>query len=302
MTYTITASNAGPGGTTGRRWPTPSRPRSPAPGPAPAPAAAPARRPARAISTTGQPAGRRPVTYTATCTISAGDPAPSSTRRPSRRRRRPDPTPGNNSATDTDTLPKIFFDGFETGDTSLWSFRQPAGLAVALILPVQNRGEPGLLLRLRPAAGDRGPRAVDRIAATLDAQGRLVFAIEARPASPSAALELRLVAADGEAVRKGSWQEVAQRSQDVRLEWRSTTPGGNNGTLSLALEGRSALWLDGLTGFTGRPATLFLLAPERKPGGRRSPERPQDRFPWSFAPFPVRERGVLLFRVSFLAI
>ena len=55
-----------------RRWPTPSRPSSPAPGPASAPAAAPARRPARATSTTrvNLPAGGS-VTYTASCTISA---------------------------------------------------------------------------------------------------------------------------------------------------------------------------------------------------------------------------------------
>jgi len=93
----------------------------------------------------------------------------------------------------------------------------------------------------------------------------MVFAIEARRSGPSAALELRLVAADGNAVRKGSWQEVAQQVQDLRIEWRPTTTGGNNGSLTLALEGRSALWLDGLTGFTGRPANLLLLGPERKP-------------------------------------
>ena len=99
----------------------------------------------------------------------------------------------------------------------------------------------------------------------------LVFAIEARRSDPAAALELRLVVADGDAVRKGSWQEAAQRLQEVRIEWRSTTPGGNNGTLALSLGGRSALWLDGLTSFTGRPATLLILHPERKSEADQQP-------------------------------
>ena len=177
-----------------------------------------------------------------------------------------DPTPGNNSATDIDTLPKIFLDGFETGDTSLWSFRQPAGLSVALVLPVQSQASLSFSydFGLLQAIPNLAPSI---IAGTLDAQGRTVFTVEARRNGPSEALELRLVAAGG----KGSWQEVAQRLQDVRIEWRATTPGGNNGTLTLALEGRSALWLDGLTGFTGRPATLLILHPERKPEADQQP-------------------------------
>jgi uncharacterized repeat protein (TIGR01451 family) len=221
-------------------------------------------------ATVNLPAGGS-VTYTVSCTISAGDTGTiANTATVAAGAGVTDPAPGNNSATDTDTLPKIFLDGFETGDTSLWSFREPAGLAVALILPVQNPASLGFsydfgqlqaIATLEPSI----------IAATLDAQGRTVFAIEARRNGPSAALELRLVVTDGEAVRKGSWQEVAQRLQEVRLEWRSTTPGGNNGTLSLALEGRSALWLDGLTGFTGQPATLLILHPERKPEADQQP-------------------------------
>ena len=205
------------------------------------------------------------VTYTVSCTISAGDTGTIvNTATVAAGAGVTDPAPGNNSATDTDTLPKIFFDGFETGDTSLWSFRQPAGLAVVLILPVQNPASLGFSydFGLLQAIATLEPSI---IAATLDTQGRIVFAIEARRSDPTAALELRLVVADGDAVRKGSWQEAAQRLQEVRIEWRSTTPGGNNGTLSLALEGRSALFVDGLTGFTGRPATLLLLGPERKP-------------------------------------
>ena len=52
VTYTITASNAGPTRRPAAPSPTPSRPSSPAPGPAWAPAAAPARPPAPATSTT----------------------------------------------------------------------------------------------------------------------------------------------------------------------------------------------------------------------------------------------------------
>ncbi|HTG32602.1 MAG TPA: carboxypeptidase regulatory-like domain-containing protein [Thermoanaerobaculia bacterium] len=216
--------------------------------------------------TVNLPAGGS-VTYTVSCTISAGDTGTIvNTATVAAGAGVTDPTPGNNSATDIDTLPKIFLDGFETGDTSLWSFRQPAGLSVALVLPVQNQaslsfsydfGQLQAIPNLAPSI----------IAGTLDAQGRTVFTVEARRNGPSAALELRLVAADG----KGSWQEVAQQLQDVRIEWRATTPGGNNGTLSLALEGRSALWLDGLTGFTGRPATLLILHPERKPEADQQP-------------------------------
>jgi len=210
-------------------------------------------------NTVNLPAGGS-VTYTVSCTISAGDTGTIvNTATVAAGASVTDPTPGNNSATDTDTLPKIFFDGFETGDTSLWSFRQPAGLSVAVVLPVQNPASLSFSydFGLLQAIPNLAPSI---IAGTLDAQGRTVFAVEARRNGPSAALELRLVAAGG----KGSWQEVAQRLQDVRIEWRATTPGGNNGTLTLSLEGRSALWLDGLTGFTGRPATLLVLHPERK--------------------------------------
>jgi uncharacterized repeat protein (TIGR01451 family) len=214
--------------------------------------------------TVNLPAGSS-VTFTASCTISSGDTGTIvNTAVVATGAGVTDPAPGNNSFTDIDTLPKIFLDGFETGDTSRWSFRQPAGLSVVQVLPVQNQASLGFSydFGLLQAIATLAPST---IAVTLDTQGRTVFAIEARRSGPSAALELRLVAADGETLRKGAWQEVAQRPQDLRLEWRSTTSGGNNGTLSLSLEGRSALWLDGLTGFTGRPATFLLLHPERKP-------------------------------------
>ncbi len=77
------------------------------PGPASAPAAAPARRRARATSTTRSTCRAAAAsTYTASCTISAS--ATGIAEQHGDGRRAPagvtDPTPGNNSATDTDTL------------------------------------------------------------------------------------------------------------------------------------------------------------------------------------------------------
>ena len=172
-----------------------------------------------------------------------------------------DPASGNNSATDIDTLPKIFLDGFETGDTSLWSFRQPAGLSVALVLPVQSQASLGFSydFGLLQAIPNLAPSI---IAGTLDAQGRTVFTVEARRNGPSAALELRLVAADG----KGSWQEVAQRLQESGSSGGPPPTGATTGP-SPRPRRASALWLDGLTGFTGRPATLLILQPGAEAGG-----------------------------------
>jgi uncharacterized repeat protein (TIGR01451 family) len=124
VTYTIVASNAGPNGVTGATvtdaFPTACTTvsyTSVAAGGATGNTAGPA---AGNISdTVDLPAGSS-VTYTATCTISA---AATNTlaNTATVASAVTDPAPGNNSATDTDTLPTIFKDGFETGDTSRWS-------------------------------------------------------------------------------------------------------------------------------------------------------------------------------------
>jgi uncharacterized repeat protein (TIGR01451 family) len=211
--------------------------------------------------TVNLPAGGS-VTYTAGCTVAASATGSfSNTATVAAPAGVADPTPGNNSATDVDSLPVIFTSGFETGDLSEWSARQPAGLVQWGTQALREDGRArfaynlaGLTIYevLRPAA----------LAVVVDGAGRPLFAVEARRVEPRSPLELRLVAVAGPKLRASAWRPVAGRRQELLLEWRTATAAAGGGTLALHIDGRLALSLDGLAPASNRPAALELWRPD----------------------------------------
>jgi len=153
-----------------------------------------------------------------------------------------DPVPGNNTATDSDALPVLFRDGFETGDTSEWEAQEPAGLVRSGTAKVTSGSRATLSYDFSALPATFAP---GRVVEALDRDGHGLFAVETRRTAPDAPLEVRLVALTGEG-QASDWQAVAERRQELRLGWRAGAPGGGGGSVELAIEGRAALWLEGI--------------------------------------------------------
>ena len=201
------------------------------------------------------------VTYTVSCTISANATGTiTNTATVATGPGVTDPSPGNNSATDVDTLPTIFADGFESGDTSRWSNQVPGGFVVTQEVELSGSAiEFAYDLSRLPANVAFGPAA---IAEVVDELGGVAFAVEARRSDATAALELRLVAADGSGLRRTAWLAVAESTQALLLDWQENPPGGPEGRVSLGLDGRSTFSLDGFARASTPPSLFRLLLPE----------------------------------------
>ncbi|MEO8196261.1 MAG: DUF11 domain-containing protein [Thermoanaerobaculia bacterium] len=204
------------------------------------------------------------ATYTATCTISlAATGTLVNTATATVGGGISDPAPGNNSATDTDTLLSltIFVDGFESGSTGQWSASVPMTFEVYRTLAVGASASESIFVydfaALRPGEALL-PAA---IAFATDATGKPLLAILVRRSVPDATLEwtLELMGAG-----QSSWVPVSEALQQVRIEWSAADPG-HAGHVAVALDGRLALWVEGFPPAAAPNATL-LLRP-RSPAG-----------------------------------
>jgi|CXWL01.1.fsa_nt_gi uncharacterized repeat protein (TIGR01451 family) len=194
------------------------------------------------------------VMYTASCTLSAGATSPLvNTATIAAGASVVDPSLGDNSATDMDTVGNLVFaDGFESGDPSHWS--GSAGLSFAT--SVAARLPAGALstrfdfnLAALPATSAFGPST---IATMTDAEGRQVLWLAVRRRTGGAPLELALAAVD----RSSGWTAVAESRQRLLLAWAVTD--GRVDTLSLMLGGRLGLWLYGFLP-TDPPTTVRVM-------------------------------------------
>jgi uncharacterized repeat protein (TIGR01451 family) len=196
------------------------------------------------------------VTYTATCNVVGTAPGSVSTTATISSSAVADPTPGNNSATDTDTIASvsILVDGFELANLSLWSNSLPAfSFAAAYIGATETSVDLAFDFSAAGAAVNlAGPTS---LVVAVDAAGRAVFAIEGRRIAPDAPLEVRLLAPGLD--KRSAWVQIADGRQLVSLAWRPVPSFGEKGWVSLALDGRLALWLDGVA--AEAPARLYLL-------------------------------------------
>ena len=184
------------------------------------------------------------ATYTATCTISlAATGTLVNTATATVGGGVSDPAPGNNSATDTDTLLSltIFVDGFESGGTGQWSATVPLTFEVYRTLAV-GPGSRDTEFTYDFAAVPSGKAlAPTAIAFATDAAGRPLTTILVRRTDPAATLEWTLEVSGG---GRSNWAPVSELAQQVRLEWSGTDPG-HPGHVAASLDGRLALWVDG---------------------------------------------------------
>ena len=176
-----------------------------------------------------------------------------------------DQAPGNDSAVDIDALPIVFVDGFETGNASRWSQQQPAALVPFASLAAEKEIAFGYDFA---SLQDEEALPPCPIAVAMDGAGKTVFAVETQRVDAAAPLELRLVGFDtkGDA-HISAWQPVAERLQHVHLEWRISTNGDQGTTIALALDGRLALWLDGFSAPSEQPVSVTLFGPDPRRGG-----------------------------------
>ncbi|MEO8196260.1 MAG: Calx-beta domain-containing protein [Thermoanaerobaculia bacterium] len=166
-----------------------------------------------------------------------------------------DPNTANNSATDTDTISNvIFIDGFETGDTSLWSVSVPLTFeAYATVDVAAGDSEAGFGYDF--AAVQSGEvLAPASIAFVTDGAGKPLFLIAARRTDANGSLELTLEVVGG---GRSSWVAVGEVGQQVRIEW-SVADQNNLGHVAVSLDGRLALWVEGYAG-SATPAGVKLL-------------------------------------------
>jgi len=199
------------------------------------------------------------ATYTATCTLSlAATGTLVNTATATVGGGVADPAPGNNSATDTDTLLSltIFVDGFESGGTGQWSASVPLTFEVYQTLPVAPGGSgPNFAYDFGSFPPDE-PLAPSPIAWATDASGRPQFSILVRRPLPAGPLEWTLEVAGGV---RSAWVAMSEIEQQVRLD-ASAAASGHAGHVAVFLDGRLALWVDGFAP-TAPAAAARLLRP-----------------------------------------
>ena len=203
------------------------------------------------------------ATYTATCTIAlAATGTLVNTATAAVSGGVSDPAPGNNSATDTDTLLSltIFVDGFESGGTGQWSASVPLTFEVYRTLALAP-GDAGVEFAYDFAAlRTREALPPSTIALAADAAGRPLCTILVRRSTSNSGLEWTLENAGG---GSSSWVPVTEVAQEVRLEWAAADPG-HAGHVAVLLDGRLALWVEGFEPVAPAAAAL-LLSPQPPP-------------------------------------
>ncbi len=213
------------------------------------------------------------ATYTATCTISlAATGTLVNTATATVGGGVSDPHGANNSATDIDTLLSltVFVDGFESGNTGQWSAAVPFAFAVYRTLEV-GPGSSATAFAYDFAALLPGEAlAATSIVLVTDAADRPLLLLGARRTDANGPLELTL-----EIVGAGrsSWVSVGEVGQQIRIEWAAADPS-HPGHVEVALDGRLALWVDGFSP-TAPASSVWLLRPS--PPARSSPLAPPER-------------------------
>lgn len=192
------------------------------------------------------------VTYTAVCTVAMGTTGSvRNTATVATGGGITDPTPGNNSATDEDTIPgaALFSDGFETGNLTRWGSAQTLFHAYQVVsVGGASAVEVGYDLAALPSQAFE-PSAI-AVAAT---GGRTLFTVVARRVAAGAAAELSLEVAGGGA---SSW--VTASGTRMRFDW---SVGGEGGHVAISIDGRLALWVSGFA-TEAPPAAIELLQGE----------------------------------------
>ena len=199
------------------------------------------------------------ATYTATCTIAlAATGTLVNTATATVGGGVSDPAPGNNSATDTDTLLSltIFADGFEGGSTGQWSAAVPLTFEVYSALEVTAGGSELAFAYDFAATLPGEPLAASPIAFATDAAGHPLLSLLIRRADPTAELEWTLEVTNA---GRTAWVPVGEVRRQVRLEWGNSSPG-QPGHGAVLLDGRLALWIEGFAP-AAPPAELRLLRP-----------------------------------------
>jgi hypothetical protein len=166
-----------------------------------------------------------------------------------------DPVPGNNSATDTDTLDTMpFVDSFETGNTSRWSNVVPLTFEeYAAIALTAGSADVGFAYDFSAVVAG-SELAPTRAVVVTDAEGRILSSLVARRTAPSAELELSLEVTGSAG---SNWVTAGEVAQQVRIEWVAASASGP-GYVAVYLDGRLALWVDGFSP-VGAPSGVKLL-------------------------------------------
>ena len=196
------------------------------------------------------------ATYTATCTVSLSATGTlANTATATVGGGGSDPSTGNNSATDTDTIDGMpFLDGFATGDTSRWTTSVPLTFEAYAALAL-TPGSPDASFDYDFAAVRAGEAfAPTAIAVATDAAGRPLYVVGARRLDANGPLELALEIVGG---GRTPWLPAGEVGQRVRLEW-SSAGQSDAGHVAVELDGRLAFWIEGYAG-SATPAEVLLL-------------------------------------------
>ena len=165
-----------------------------------------------------------------------------------------DPSSGNNSATDTDTVDTMpFLDGFETGNTSRWSNTVPLVFEEYAIVAVDAEASQADFAYDFSAVEAGRQLVASPVAIVSDSTGAALARLVARRTSASEQLEVSLEVADS---ASSNWVAVGEVAQQVRIEW-SGADASNQGHVAVYLDGRLAFWVDGFS--AGTPANVSLL-------------------------------------------
>ena len=164
-----------------------------------------------------------------------------------------DPNTADNSATDTDTIGNtIFNDGFESGDTLLWSATVPLTVEGYAVVGVAS-SEAAFGYDFSAVKSGEELMAT-AIAVVTDATGQPLFILGARRTEAFGELELTL---QFSGAGESRWVPVSEVGQQVRIEW-SLADVGALGHAAVELDGLVVLRLEGYAG-TVTPAGVKLL-------------------------------------------
>ena len=193
------------------------------------------------------------ATYTASCTVSLSATGTlANTATATVAGGGTDPNTADNSATDTDTLPAIFLDGFESGDTLQWSSTVPltfeaysafgAGASEAAFDYDFSTVQPGEELM------------ATAIAVVTDAAGKPLFVLGARRSEAFGDLEVSLGILGA---AHSAWVPASEVGQRVRIEW-SLADSSRLGHIEVSFDGLPTLRFDDYAG-TSAPAGVTLF-------------------------------------------
>lgn len=202
------------------------------------------------------------ATYTASCTLSlsaTGNLANTATATVGGGAT--DPNTADNSATDTDTVGNtIFNDGFESGDTLLWSVTVPLTVEAYAVVGVDAATSAATFDYDFSAVKSGEELMATAIAVVQDASGKPLFVLGARRTESFGELEIAL---QFPGAGRSRWVPVSEVGQRVRIEW-SLADLASLGRASVALDGLVVLRIEGYAG-TASPAGAQLLRSRQAP-------------------------------------